>query len=318
MHPERPERIPAIEREMDARGWLGLERREAPQAERERLSAVHPESYIDQVEEYCARGAAFDADTPTSPGSWEAALRSAGGACAMVEALMSNGVPYAFNGQRPPGHHAEPQRAMGFCLFANVSIAARHALDSLGAERVFILDWDVHHGNGTQAVWWESPEVLFASIHQWPFYPGTGALGEAGAGEGEGHTINMPVPAGAGHEEFLSLVEHVALPAAREFAPGLILLSAGYDAHRDDPLADCTLTAESYAQMALKVRALASELGAPVGVVLEGGYDLRALAESVAATLEALVGGGDADPVGHTPLSEAAAAQAGRYWKLES
>jgi acetoin utilization deacetylase AcuC-like enzyme len=234
----------------------------------------------------------------------------------MAEALLSDSVPFAFCGLRPPGHHAEAERAMGFCLFANVSLAARHALDSLGAERVFILDWDVHHGNGTEAVWWASPEVLFASIHQWPFYPGTGALADAGGGEGEGYTINMPVPAGAGHEEFLSLVEHVALPAAREFRPDLILLSAGYDAHRDDPLADCLLTAESYAQMTLKVRALAGDLGVPVGVVLEGGYDLTALAESVAATLAALAEGGEAGPAGPTPLSEAAAAQAGRYWKL--
>ena len=316
MHPERAERIGAVEGAMEARDWLGYERREAPRADRERLTAVHPGAYLDLVEAHCERSAALDADTPTSPGSWEAALRSAGGAIAMVEAL-SDGRPYGFCGLRPPGHHAEPERGMGFCLFANVSLAARHALSSLGAERIFVLDWDVHHGNGTEAVWWSSPNVLFASIHQWPFYPGTGALSDAGAGEGEGYTINMPVPAGAGHEEFLSLVEHVALPAAREYRPDLILLSAGYDAHRADPLADCRLTAESYSQMTLRVRALAAELGVPVGVVLEGGYDLDALADSVVATLEALTEGGEAEPVGPTALSEAAAAQAGRYWKLD-
>ena len=206
---------------------------------------------------------------------------------------------------------------MGFCLFANVSVAARHALDSLGAERVFVLDWDVHHGNGTEAVWWSSPEVLFASIHQWPFYPGTGAMSDSGSGEGEGFTINMPVPAGATGVDFLSLVEQVALPAAREFRPDLILVSAGYDAHEDDPLADCNVRTDSYAQMALQLRALAGELGVPLGMVLEGGYDLRALAESVTATLAALAEGGDAEQVGPTPISQAAAAQAGRYWKLE-
>jgi acetoin utilization deacetylase AcuC-like enzyme len=318
MHPERAERIPAIERKLDERGWLGYERREAPAVERDLLLAVHPEDYVARVEEYCARGAAFDADTPTSPGSWEAALHSAGGACALVDALMGDGAPTGFSGLRPPGHHAEVARAMGFCLFANASVAARHALDSLGAERVFILDWDVHHGNGTQAVWWSSPEVLFASLHQWPFYPGTGALGEVGEGDGEGYTINLPVPAGAGEEEFLSLVQHVALPAAREYRPDLILISAGYDAHRDDPLADCQLTTESYVQMALAVAALGRELEAPVGALLEGGYDLGALAESVAATLEALSDGGDPRSVGATPLSEAAAAQAGKYWKLDA
>jgi acetoin utilization deacetylase AcuC-like enzyme len=316
MHPERPERIPAIERALEQRGWVGFEPREAPRAERERIAAVHPNEYIDRVEEYCERGAAFDADTPTSPGSWEAALRAAGGACAMAEALMANGGGWGFAGLRPPGHHAEPQRAMGFCLFANISIAARYALDSLGADRVFILDWDVHHGNGTEAIWWTSPQVLFASIHQWPFYPGTGALSDVGAGEGEGLTINMPVPAGAGDAEFLSLVEHVVLPVAREFRPDLILVSAGYDAHRDDPIGDCRVSTRAYAQMALKVRALALELNAPAGGVLEGGYDLNALAESVAATLEALAEGGDAESVPPTELSEAAAAQAGRYWAL--
>ena len=318
MHPERPERIPAIEALLEEREWLGFERREAPRAEREWLAAVHPSEYIERVEDHCARGAAFDADTPTSPGSFEAALRSAGAACAMADALMSGAAPYGFCGLRPPGHHAEPERAMGFCLFANVSVAARHALDSLGAERVFVLDWDVHHGNGTEAVWRSSPEVLFASIHQWPFYPGTGALSDSGAGRGEGFTINMPVPAGATHLDFLSLVEHVALPAAREFRPDLILVSAGYDAHMDDPLADCSLSAVSYALMTLQVRALAEELGVPLGMVLEGGYNLRALAESVAATLSALTDGGDAEHVGPTPVSEAAAAQAGRYWKLEA
>jgi acetoin utilization deacetylase AcuC-like enzyme len=315
MHPERPDRIPAIERELEGRAWLGLERREAPRAERALLEAVHPPAYVDRVEEYCARGAAFDADTPTSPGSWEASLRAAGAAGAMAEVLMAGDAPYAFCGLRPPGHHAERERAMGFCLFANVSIAARRALQ-MGAERVFVLDWDVHHGNGTEAIWWSSPEVLFASLHQWPFYPGTGALGDVGEGDGRGFTVNLPMPAGSGEEEWLPAVEHVALPAARAFGPGLILISAGYDAHRDDPLADCLLGDRSYAQMTLGVLALANELGVPVGVVLEGGYDLGALARSTAATLEALRDGGAPEPSGPTPLTEAAAEQVGRYWDL--
>lgn len=203
---------------------------------------------------------------------------------------------------------------MGFCLLANISIAARHALDSLGAERVLVLDWDVHHGNGTHAIFHSSREVLFASIHQWPFYPGTGALEDAGEGEGEGFTINLPVPAGSGPQEWLGLLEHIVEPAARDFGPDLVLVSAGFDAHRDDPLADCALETDTFGQMARRVRSLADELDAPVGAVLEGGYDLEALAGSVAATLEGLAAGGEAPGTEPGGLVSAAAGQVGRYW----
>ena len=318
-HPERPDRMRALEGEMDRHAWFGASLVQAPRVDREMLTVVHPEPYVAAIEALCARGGgSLDPDTAAVPDTWEAALRGAGGAAAMVDELLGGSARVGVSALRPPGHHAEPERAMGFCLFANVSLAARHALDSLGAERVFVLDWDVHHGNGTEAVWWSSPELLFASIHQWPFYPGTGALADVGAGEGEGFTLNMPVPAGATHVDFLSLVQQVAVPAARMFGPDLILVSAGYDAHEDDPLADCRLTAGSYAQMTLAMRALAGELEVPLGLVLEGGYDLGALAESVVATLTALGEGGEAEEVGPTPLSDAAAAQAGRYWKLES
>jgi acetoin utilization deacetylase AcuC-like enzyme len=205
---------------------------------------------------------------------------------------------------------------MGFCLFNNVAVAARHALDSLGLERVFVLDWDVHHGNGTNDIFHASREVLFASIHQMPLYPGTGPLRDAGEGPGEGYTINLPVPPGSGDDVWLSLVEHVVAPAARAFRPQLVLVSAGFDAHRDDPLAQCELTAESFAAMARHARRLADALGAPVGAVLEGGYDLHALATSVAATLEALRDGGEPEPVAPHPLAARAAAEVGRYWPL--
>jgi len=179
---------------------------------------------------------------------------------------------------------------MGFCLFNNVAVAAAHALADGGAERVLILDWDVHHGNGTEAIFAGSDRVLYASIHQWPHYPGTGAAEYSGDGDGEGYTVNLPVAPGAGSDEFLSLVQQVVVPIARAFEPGLVAISAGYDAHRDDPLAECAVETEAYGDMAAAMRDVAAELGAPVLVCLEGGYDLGALAASVVATVEALAG----------------------------
>jgi acetoin utilization deacetylase AcuC-like enzyme len=311
-HPERIERIKAIESELEARDWLDYEPREAPEVTDAQLLAVHPQSYLDLVRETCARGAAFDLDTPTSGlGSLDAARHAAGGACALVE-VLAGGERVGFSALRPPGHHAEFSRAMGFCVFANAAVAARHALDSLGVERVFVLDWDVHHGNGTNVIFRESPQVLFASLHQWPFWPGSGPLSDVGTGDGEGFSINLPVPAGSGEDAFCGLVEHVVLPAARAFDPDLVLVSAGYDAHRDDPLAECMLETGSYAQLAL----LALTLGKPVGYVLEGGYDLNAVASSVAASMESLAEGGEPRSFPRGALVEEAAASVGRYWDL--
>ncbi len=310
-HPERADRMRAIAAELEPRGWLGFERRQAPEATLEQLLSVHPRDYVERVRETCAREGAFDVDTPTSTGSWEAALHAAGGACALAEALLG-GERVGFSAVRPPGHHAEPARAMGFCLFASVSIAARHALDSLGAERVLVLDWDVHHGNGTNTIFHESREVLFASLHQYPFWPGSGALADVGAGAGEGYSLNLPVPAGAGEDEFCGLVEHVVLPAARQFDPDLVLVSAGFDAHRDDPLGGCSLETSSYAELTRQ----ALTLGKPVGYVLEGGYDLDALAGSVAASMEALAAGGEAGSHPRGALVEQAIEVAGRRWEL--
>jgi acetoin utilization deacetylase AcuC-like enzyme len=279
------------------------------------LVAVHPRAYVESIRAVSeAGGGSFDPDTVASAGSYEAALHAAGGACAMVEALAGGEARVGFCGLRPPGHHAEPEVAMGFCLFNNVAIAARHALDSLGLERVFVLDWDVHHGNGTNDVFHSNPHVLFASIHQWPLYPGTGPLTDAGSGAGRGYTVNLPVPPGSGEDVWLSLVEHVAVPVALAFEPELVLVSAGFDAHRADPLAECTLEVESFAQMALRVRALGERLGAPVGAVLEGGYDLTALAGSTAATLEALAHGGAERSLEPHPLAVRAARAVAEHW----
>jgi acetoin utilization deacetylase AcuC-like enzyme len=318
-HPERPERIVAIERELESRGWLGYEREAAPSVERAVLEAVHPAEYVNAIERISAQGGGMlDADTVASARSFDAALHAAGGAVRAVDALLDDGNGErrgpVFCALRPPGHHAETARAMGFCLFNNVAVAARHALDAHGLERVLVLDWDVHHGNGTNDIFYSSSEVLYASIHESPLYPGTGALSESGAGEGEGHTVNLPVPSGSGHDEWLGLVQHVVVPTARAYEPQLVIVSAGFDAHRDDPLASCRLTEETYAAMAAAMRGLSEELRAPFVIVLEGGYDLDALARSVAATMAAAAGDDVPAEAPSGELVERARSHFARWW----
>jgi len=318
-HPERAARITAIEAELARHDWLGMERLEAPAVEAQTLCAVHPARYVRGIEELCASAQptrSIDADTIVSERSYEAALHAAGGAVALVDLLLSGVAATGFCALRPPGHHAEPARAMGFCLFDNVAVAAQRALDAHGLERVLILDWDVHHGNGTNAAFHASPEVLFVSLHQSPLYPGTGPASDAGSGEGLGYTVNLPVAAGAGDALYLSLVEHVVVPLARAYAPQLVLISAGFDAHRDDPLAEVLLTEDGFAALAGAVRRVAAELEAPVGAVLEGGYDLRALAASTAATLRVLTAESPPAPVDApvAPEARAAAARLAERW----
>jgi acetoin utilization deacetylase AcuC-like enzyme len=208
----------------------------------------------------------------------------------MTRALLAGEAETGFCALRPPGHHAERDRAMGFCLFDNVAIAAELAIRELGAERVFVLDWDVHHGNGTAEIFRRREDVLYASLHQGGIFPGTGGREDTGSGPGAGFTINRPMPAGSGEEEWLAALTEEVLPTAARFEPDLILVSAGFDAHRADPLAGCLLEADSFARMAAAVRDLGDRRGAPLGAVLEGGYDTAALAESVRATLLALAG----------------------------
>ncbi|MDQ6812105.1 MAG: histone deacetylase, partial [Actinomycetota bacterium] len=258
-HPDTPERLLAIERALAGEDWLGWERRAAPAASPDELELVHSSAHVRSILELSrAGGGAIDADTLVGEASFRAAAHAAGGACAMTRALLGGEAPIGFCGVRPSGHHAEPDRAMGFCLFNNVAVAAELAIRELGAGRVFILDWDVHHGNGTAEAFRERADVLFASIHQSPLYPGTGPLQDAGSGEGEGYTINLPVPPGSGQAQWLSLLEHIVLPVAIAFGPDLVLLSAGFDAHREDPLAGCCLETESFAQMAGHVRDMAA------------------------------------------------------------
>jgi acetoin utilization deacetylase AcuC-like enzyme len=288
-HPERADRIRAIEAQLDRVGWHGFERREAPRVDRALLEHVHFSEYVAAVAAFCERGGgAIDADTIVGPGSWEAALRSAGGAVELVELLLTNAASTGFAAGRPPGHHAKAARAMGFCLFNNIALAATHALREHGLERVLILDWDVHHGNGTNDIFARSQSVLFISIHQDGLWPGTGAATEHGAGDGAGFTVNLPVPAGSGDDVFCGLVEERAIPLARQFEPQLVLVSAGYDAHAEDPLADCAVSDEGFAAMTAAVRELCADLGVPLGLVLEGGYELTALARSVELTLREL------------------------------
>ena len=250
-HPETPERIAAIDAALAAVEWLGWERRAAPAATRAELEAVHARELIDHIERLSAVGGGqIDADTFVGATSYRAALHASGGACAMVRALVAGDARAGFGLLRPPGHHAEHARAMGFCLFNNVAVAAQLAIAELSVERVLIIDWDVHHGNGTAEIFRHRSDVLYASIHREGFYPGTGALADAGSGAGLGYTLNLPVDAGTEGEVWRSLLEHVVLPVATQFAPELVLISAGFDAHRADPLGGCRLQTEDFAQMA--------------------------------------------------------------------
>jgi acetoin utilization deacetylase AcuC-like enzyme len=288
-HPDTPERMLALERMLSAEGDLGWQRRDAPAAERSTVELVHSARLAEQIEALAhAGGGAIDADTVVAEPSFRAALHAVGGACELVRALLAGETRLGFSMLRPSGHHAEPDRAMGFCLLNNVAVAAALAIAELGARRVFVLDWDVHHGNGTAETFRARSDVLFASIHQSPLYPGTGQLADVGSGAGEGFTLNLPVPPGSGEELWLSLVEHVVVPVARAFAPELVLVSAGFDAHRADPLAGCMLQASSFGEIARHARDLALACDAPLGIVLEGGYEPVSLAQSVRETLLAL------------------------------
>ncbi len=302
--------------ELGARDWLGYELVESPAVARHVLELVHPARYVDAIARVSrAGGGHLDLDTLMSHGSFEAAMHACGGAVELVSRLLHEGGPaVGFSAHRPPGHHACPDRAMGFCLFNNVAVAATWALRGLGVKRVLILDWDVHHGNGTSDVFFESDEVLFVSIHQAPLYPGTGLASEVGAGRGRGYTVNLPVPAGTGDAEFVSLVGGVVVPLALVFEPELVLVSAGFDAHRDDPLASCTVTEEGFGGMGALIRDLGGRLDVPIACVLEGGYNLDALARSVASTMEALAGGRAAPAPEPTTVSRDAVVRLAEFW----
>lgn len=286
-HPESPLRLAAVLEALGADRFALLDRIEAPRATREQLARVHRQSLIAEILD--AEGDPFrrlDPDTVVSPGSAEAALRAAGAVCAAVDGVMHGRQRRAFCAVRPPGHHATTQTAMGFCLFNNVAVGAAHAIATHGLQRVAIVDFDVHHGNGTQDIFWTDPQVLYASTHQWPLYPHTGAKREIGAG----NVFNVPLDPGADSAAFRAAFEDTLLPAIDRFAPELILVSAGFDAHRLDPLANLRLDETDFRWVTECLVGLA-ERHAQGRVVssLEGGYSLSALRLSAAAHVAALM-----------------------------
>ncbi len=288
-HPERVARIEAIERTLSAPEFAPLLRVQPPRASDAEIARAHPPAYLAAIREVAPAEDALplDADTWMSPGSLDAALFAAGGNVRAVDMVMAGEVANAFVAMRPPGHHAETAKPMGFCLFGNVVIGARHALERHGLERVAIVDFDVHHGNGTQDLVWDDPRILFVSSHQMPLYPGTGSAGEAGA---HGNVVNLPLGAGTGGRGFREAWEARGLPAVAAHQPQMIFISAGFDAHRADPLANLELAEEDFAWITGAVCRLAAEhSGGRVVSTLEGGYDLDALAASAAAHLRVLM-----------------------------
>jgi acetoin utilization deacetylase AcuC-like enzyme len=283
---ESPERFPAALAGVERAEQSGVrvEWRPCSPAEREALVAVHDQAYLDDLRKMSAAGEGYlSLDTAVSAGSWEAASFASGAACSAVESALAGETAFAV--ARPPGHHAGRDYGMGFCLTNHAAVAAGHAL-SRGLERVAILDWDVHHGNGTQDIFYEDGRVLYLSVHQSPFYPGTGKTNEVGEEEGRGLTVNVPLPAGSGEDIYAATFGGVFLPVLREFGPEVILISAGFDAHVDDLLGGMALSSDSFERFAALISDLSHEVGAaPPAFVLEGGYNLDALTESVAATM---------------------------------
>jgi acetoin utilization deacetylase AcuC-like enzyme len=285
-HPERPARLDAVLAGLADVGLPDGATSLAPRvATREELERVHPARYLDALERFCAEGGgSIDADTAASTESWDAAVHAAGAGIAAIEAIDRGEGDTAFLAVRPPGHHAVPSGAMGFCLLNNIAISAA-ALTARG-ERVVIVDWDAHHGNGTQDTFYADPDVLYVSLHEWPLYPGSGWLDENGRGPGAGTTLNVPFPAGTTGDRYLEALDTIVAPVVERFAPTWVLVSAGYDAHRADPITGLGLSAGDYVDITARVQEYA-----PRSVLfLEGGYDLDALRHSVAATASTLMG----------------------------
>ena len=288
-HPERPDRIRAIERALEEEKFMDLCRDVAPWGTLDQVQLAHPLPYATAIRDACPEEGLvrIDADTTVSPGTWEAAMRGVGAACQAVDEVMTRKVKNAFSASRPPGHHAEQAQSMGFCFFNNAAIAARHAIKAHGAERVAVVDFDVHHGNGTQHILWNDPAVMYASTHQMPLYPGTGAVNETGE---HGTIVNAPLASGDGTEQFNAAVSQALLPRLYDFKPDLVVISAGFDMHSRDPLANIHLHEADFVWITEQLLELAARTaGGRVVSLLEGGYDLRGLSRSAAAHIETLM-----------------------------
>jgi acetoin utilization deacetylase AcuC-like enzyme len=289
-HPERPDRLRAVEEALTAERFALLDRGEAPEGDLDQVLLCHNEHYVTELRHMAPTSGIvyLDGDTSMSPGTWEAVMRGVGGSIAATEAVISGSHSNAFVAVRPPGHHAEIGKPMGFCFFDNVAVAARHAQRKFGIARAAIIDFDVHHGNGTQDIFWADPTVMYCSTHQMPLFPGTGARDERGDHD---TIVNAPLAAEDGSREFRSAFDNLILPQLEKFSPELILISAGFDAHYRDPLASLNLRAEDFGWVTRKLMDLADKCaGGRVVSVLEGGYDLQGLQESVAAHVGALTG----------------------------
>lgn len=294
-NPEVPERLESIYEMLDGSGLSNELITVSPRpAEFDELEEIHTRDHIETI--ISTRGkerTVLDSDTMTSPGSCDAALSAAGGLCQAVSMVMESELDNAFALVRPPGHHAESSRAMGFCLFNNIAVAARYAQKRHGAGRVLIADWDLHHGNGTQHSFEEDSSILFFSSHQSPLYPGTGRIGESGTGEGEGYTVNVPCPSGFGDTEFVEIYKRILTPVAKQFKPDLVLVSAGFDTHKADPLGGMRVSAEGFGLLTGILMDIAAECCTGRLVLsLEGGYDLEGLTCSVKSVLNTLLGRG--------------------------
>lgn len=288
-HPEQADRLRAIETALSAKVFSGLKREEAPLADLAAIERLHPKAYVAKVQASIPKQLHnwLDPDTVVSPGSWEAALRATGAVLHAVDEVVAGNADNAFCAVRPPGHHAEPSRAMGFCLFNSIAVAALHARAAHGAERVAVIDFDVHHGNGTQAAFWNDKDLFYGSTHQMPLFPGTGARDETGVG----NIWNAPLSPGDGGADFRAAFEARILPALDAFAPDIVLVSAGFDAHVRDPLAQLRLTDADFAWVTEQLLAAAAKhSGGRMVSVLEGGYDLEALASSTAVHVTTLMG----------------------------
>jgi acetoin utilization deacetylase AcuC-like enzyme len=287
-HPERADRLRSVIHKLDLDDFPDLDRQDAPLATRQMLALAHTTTYLDHIEKMAPTSGiiALDPDTKMSPGSHSAALRAAGAVCAAIDAVMSEKAANAFCATRPPGHHAEADKAMGFCLYNNIAIGAKYAREKYGLERVAVIDFDVHHGNGTQSIFETDENLFYGSTHQSPYYPGTGFASETGVG----NIFNVPLAAGDGWLKFKAAMNNIILPALEKFNPQLVLVSAGFDAHEKDPLADINLTAEDYEWITGELIRIADKCcDGRIVSTLEGGYDLDGLADGVNAHVKALL-----------------------------